>query len=344
MDVYTSEKKLHQMQAISSAISYLKEHKCVVEDTLQKPKGHTVDTYEERRQLLFKATDYGDDMDRPLQKENGEWTYFAGDIAYHFNKIERGFDTLIDILGADHSGYVKRIKACVSALLKSKNGQNNEIDLDAVKFDVKVCQMVNFVDQGKPVRMSKRSGNFITLSDVLEKVEKDSVRYMMVSRHNDMGIDFDFSIVLDQSKDNPIFYIQYAHARICSVFRHAVLLFPDASTFFVDCGVSGSLPDSLFDLLTEPLELLIIKHLSAWPRRVFVSYQSLEPHRIAHFMYDIAGLFHSLWNKGRENAELRFLDAKNKELTFARLALLFAIKTVIVNGLSILGMEPSQKM
>ncbi|MBY0280932.1 MAG: arginine--tRNA ligase [Alphaproteobacteria bacterium] len=325
MDVYTSEKALVKAGKVDETLKLLKDQGDVYEGVLTPPKGHVVDDWEERSQTLFKATAYGDDVDRPLQKSDGSWTYFAGDIAYHVDKFERGFSHMIDVWGADHSGYVKRLTSAVKAATQGKTN-----------LEIKVCQMVNFLENGAPVRMSKRAGTFITINDVIERVGKDAARFMMISRHQDMPIDFDFAKVVEHSKDNPIFYIQYAHARICSVLRHVETVFPNIKQDIEE--------NAQIELLTDESELAMIKLLANWPRQVEVAALVREPHRLANFLYDLASQFHALWNKGKDNTHLRFIDPDQKELTKARITLISAVAIVISSGLTLFGITPVQEM
>ncbi|RZI45216.1 arginine--tRNA ligase [Candidatus Finniella inopinata] len=324
MNVFTSEKVLAAHNQVQKTLDILQAKGDVYQGTLAPPKDHVIDDWEPRPQTLFKATAYGDDVDRPLCKSDGAWTYFAGDVAYHHNKLDRGFDHLVNIFGADHSGYVKRIQSAVKALT---DGQKT--------VEIKVCQMVNFLDNGVPVRMSKRAGTFITLKEVIERVGKDATRYMMVSRHQDMPIDFDFAKVIEQNRDNPIFYIQYAHARIQSVLRHSREMFPSLTLKITELPLH---------LLKDDYELAMIKILTNWPRQVEVAAQTREPHRIANFLYDVASTFHGLWNKGKDHTHLRFIDPQDFAQTQARLALITATATVIASGLKLLGITPVQEM
>jgi len=317
---YASESALTQEGWVEKALKALEEKGDIYTGILEKPKGHQIDDWEERPQILFKATAYGDDVDRALQKSDGTWTYFAGDVGYHYYKISRHYDVLVNILGFDHVGYVKRLTSAVKAL------KNDQI------YTIKTCQMVNFSDNGQPVRMSKRAGTFITIQQLVERVGKDAVRFMMISRHQDMVIDFDFKKVIEQSKDNPLFYIQYAHARIHSVLRHA------AQTFGKELSA-----DSL-ECLNDEAELSLIKGLIQWPRIVLSAAQHLEPHRIANYLYDTASLFHSLWNKGKENTQLRFIDGHSPSQTAARLALLKSTASILAEGLNLLGITPIEEM
>lgn len=324
MDNFRSELAVIKAGTVDRALDLLEKKGDIYVGTLEKPKGHQVDDWEERPQTLFKATAYGDDVDRPLKKSDGSWTYFAGDMAYHLDKAERGFNYLVNIFGADHAGYVKRLEAAVNALTQGQ-----------VHFEIKVSQMVNFVENGEPVRMSKRAGTFITVRDVIEKVGRDATRYMMISRHNDMSIDFDFAKVIEQSRDNPIFYIQYAHARICSVMKHALSIFPN---------LQEAMSSADHSLLQDESELDTIKFLAQWPRQVEVAAICREPHRLTNFLYDLAGEFHSLWNKGKENTHLRFIDPNNTEITKSRLALLKGVANVIKSGLTLFNIEALEEL
>lgn len=323
MDVYTSERALVERKGIEKVLSILQEKGDLYTGVLEKPKGHDDEDWEPRPQTLFRATAYGDDVDRPLQKSDGSWTYFAGDIAYHYNKFDRGFRQMIDVLGADHGGYFKRIQAAVTAVTQGE-----------ATVEIKVCQMVNFMENGIPVRMSKRAGTFISLKDVVDRVGKDAVRFMMLTRRQDVPIDFDFVKVLEQARDNPLFYIQYAHARICSVLRHAQSVFPEPEDW----------SQINIKLLFDPTELEMIRLLAGWPRQVTVAALTGEPHRIASYLYDVAGLFHTLWNKGKENTQLRFIDPENGSLTLARMGLIKAVATVISSGLYLFGITPVEEM
>lgn len=324
MDHYRSEVAVTQDGRVEEVLSLLEKRGDIYVGTLEKPKGHQVDDWEERPQTLFKATAYGDDVDRALKKSDGSWTYFAGDMGYHLDKFKRGFTYMVNVFGADHAGYVKRLTAAVNALTDGH-----------AHFEIKVSQMVNFMDKGQPVRMSKREGTFITVRDVVERVGRDATRYMMISRHNDMALDFDFAKVVEQSRDNPIFYIQYAHARICSVMRHAQSQWPTAVKH---------IPQADLTLLQGEAELDMIKVLAQWPKQVEVAALVREPHRLANYLYDLAGAFHALWNKGRDNTHLRFIDPENENLTCARLALLKGVASVLQSGLTLFNITPLEEL
>lgn len=325
--VFTSEKALHESGAVQGAFDRLKQRGLIYTGVLEPPKGKVPDDYEARPQELFKASEYGDDTDRPLKKSDGSWTYFGADIAYHDDKYRRGFSQMIDVWGADHGGYVKRMKAAVKAM------SNDEAELD-----VKLVQMVNLMDGGEPVRMSKRAGTFVTLRDVVDEVGKDVVRFIMLTRKNDAQLDFDFKKVTEQSKDNPVFYVQYAHARICSVLRNAK---SEVST--VDTADSA-LANADFTKLSHPSELALVKLLAAWPRLVESAAEAHEPHRVAFFLQEVAAGFHGLWNVGRDDTSVRFLLPEDVDLTRARLALLRAVALVIASGLSVMGVTPVEEM
>ena len=324
MDVYTSEKHLVDAGGVEKVLKVLEEKGDLYVGTLERPKGHDVGDWEPRPQTLFRATAYGDDVDRPLKKSDGSWTYFASDIAYHFDKFQRGFTQMIDVLGADHGGYVKRIQAATAAVTGGKG-----------HAEVKTCQMVNFMENGVPIKMSKRAGTFIKLRDVTDRVGKDVTRFIMLTRRHDMGIDFDFAKVVEQTRDNPVFYVQYAHARVCSVLRHGLALFPDALDDLSKINVS---------LLTDASELEMIKLLANWPRQVEVAALIREPHRVAYFLHDVAASFHVLWNKGKDHTHLRFIDPDNRAITVSRLALVKGVATIIASGLDLFGIMPLEEM
>jgi arginyl-tRNA synthetase len=324
MDFYFSEKSLFETTKIEDAIGELDKKGLIYEGILEAPKGKLLDDWEPRQQTLFKSTNHGDDVDRPVKKSDGSWTYFAPDIAYHYDKVTRGYDHLINVFGADHGGYVKRMKAAVLAL--SGGG---------VELDVKLIQLVRLYKDGEPFKMSKRSGTFVTLKNLIEEVGSDVVRFVMLTRKNDAPLDFDFSRALEQSKDNPVFYVQYAHARICSIIRKSKKL-----GWSVD---DQSLANADFSLNSHPAELSLIKKISEWPRLVEIATRTNEPHRVCFYLYDLAGEFHSLWSRGNELQQLRFIQ-ENKETSLAKIALARSVAIVISSGLSILGVEPSSEM
>ncbi len=326
-DVFFSELTLHDSGEIKKALARLEEKGLIYTGVLEPPKGVRPDDWEMRPQTLFKSTDFGDDVDRAVQKSDGSWTYFAADVAYHYNKIERGFTTLIDVWGADHGGYVKRVESVIEALAG-----------DRVTFDVRLCQMVKLLRNGAPVKMSKRSGAFITMRDIVDEVGKDVVRFIMLTRKNDASLDFDFARVTEQSKDNPVFYVQYAHARVQSVLRKAGAALPDIDLSKI------SLAQADMSLFTDSSELYLIRNMMNWPRFVENAALAREPHRIAYYLYELASEFHALWNKGNDNPDLRFIIEGDRAVTLSRLALISAVAAIIATGLDILGVEPVTEM
>jgi len=326
--VFSSELRLIEAGKVAHAFDLLERRGFLYTGVLEAPKGKAPpDDWEPRAQLLFRAAQFGDDTDRPLRKSDGSWTYFAADIAYHLDKYERGFRTMIDVWGADHGGYVKRMKAAVAALT---DGQ--------AELDIKICQLVNLLEGGEPVKMSKRAGRFVTLREVVDAVGKDVVRFIMLTRKNDAPLDFDLVKVLEQSKENPVFYVQYAHARVCSVLRHVA---DDMPT--LDCAPE-SLRRAPVDRLADSSELALIRALAAWPRTLEGAALAHEPHRIAFYLYDLASAFHLLWNRGKEDRALRFIVTHDPPLTTARVALISAVATVIASGLRLMGVEPVEEM
>jgi arginyl-tRNA synthetase len=326
-DVFTSERALVARGQVDGALAALEGRGLIYTGVLEPPKGKLPDDWEPRPQTLFRSSDFGDDVDRALKKSDGSWTYFASDIANHKDKFDRGFREMIDVWGADHGGYVKRMKAAVTAI----TGGEGELD-------VKLCQLVRLFRDGEPVKMSKRSGSFVTLREVVDEVGKDVVRFIMLTRKNDAPLDFDFARVLEQSRDNPVFYVQYAHARICSVFRNAAedLAGADLS----DAALRGA----RLDRLTDEAELALLRALADWPRQVEAAAQAHEPHRVAFYLYELAACFHSYWNKGKEDTTLRFIRADDRELSLARLALLRATALTVASGLAVLGVAPVEEM
>jgi len=316
-DVFFSEAGLGD--AVASALAALAAKGLIYQGVLEAPKGEAADDWEPRPQTLFRATQFGDDSDRAMQKSNGSWTYFAGDVAYHFDKLRRGFTELVDMFGADHGGYVKRMQAAVRALSDG-----------AVPLDVKLVQMVRLFRAGEPVKMSKRSGSFVTLADVVGEVGKDVVRFIMLTKRSDTQLDFDFAKVVEQSRDNPVFYVQYAHARIHSLQRRAAeagMLLPEADLTRLDDE-----------------ELALVKLAAQWPRTVEAAAVSNEPHRVAFYLGDLAAAFHALWNRGNDDPARRFVLADDAPLTAARLALARGVAQVIRNGLGVMGVEPVEEM
>jgi len=326
-DLFVSERELVEAGAVSDCLAELEQRGLIYTGVLERPKGKLPEDWEPREQTLFRATRFGDDTDRPLRKSDGSWTYFAGDIAYHRDKFRRGFANLIDVWGADHGGYVRRLQAAVRAVTDG-----------AATLDVKLCQLVHMFDKGVPVRMSKRAGTFVALGDVIDEVGKDVFRFIMLTRRNDQALDFDFAKVTEQSRDNPVFYVQYAHARAASVMRHAAEQFPE------DNLSDPALTKAPIGRLCDPMELALIRQLAGWPRIVESAAETHEPHRIAFYLQEVAALFHALWNKGKDEATLRFILAGEPALTRARLALVRAVALVIASGLAVIGVEPVQEM
>jgi arginyl-tRNA synthetase len=326
--VFFSERQLHgQGGDIDSTLDWLRSEDMIYQGRLEPPKGKTPEDWEDREQTLFRATNYGDDVDRPLVKSNGQYTYFAADIAYHRNKYLRGFKHMVNVLGADHSGYVKRLQAAVKAV------SHGEADID-----VRICQLVRLLKNGEPFKMSKRSGDLVLLSDVVEEVGADATRFMLLYRRNDAAMDFDFAVVKEQSRDNPVFYVQYAHARTYSVFRQAAEKLPG-----LDIGF-GALTGADLSLLKSDADLELIRSLAQWPRIVASAAEAHEPHRIAFYLYELASAFHGFWAKGNQDVALRFVNADDSMLTMARLALVAAVRQVLVNGLSLLGVSAPEEL
>jgi len=328
-DVFFSERSLQQGNGgeVAKLINELKARDLVYMGRLPPPKGQKDEDWEDREQLLFRATAFGDEVDRPLLKSDGSYTYFASDIAYHRSKFERGFATMIDVWGADHGGYVKRMQAAVKAV------SDNRADLD-----VKLCQLVKLLRGGEPVKMSKRSGDFVTLREVVDEVGRDATRFMMIFRKNDATLDFDLAKVVEQSKDNPVFYVQYAHARCASVFRQAAEAFPGADLSASQLGKAD------LSILSDEAEMDIVHRIAQFPRMIEAAAQAHEPHRVAFYLYDLASAFHSLWNKGKDLPQLRFVNLTDKDSTQARLALVHALKGVLASGLAILGVTAPDEM
>ena len=325
MDVFYSEKSLYGTGRIEAALAELESKGLIYQGVLEPPKGKKPDDWEPREQTLFKSTDHGDDVDRAVKKSDGAWTYFAPDIAYHYDKVSRGFDELIDIFGADHGGYVKRMKAAVSALSDGK-----------VPLDIKLCQLVKLFKDGQEFKMSKRAGTFVTLRDVVDAVGPDVTRFMLLTRKNDQGFDFDLDKALEQSKDNPIFYVQYANARICSTLRKA-----GEADIVTEDAVLGAA-----DLaqVSHPAQLAVVKKLAEWPRQIEIAARTNEPHRVAFYLYDLASELHGLYHLGKTEFGLRFVNESSETATHANLALARSVSIVISAGLGILGVKPAQEM
>ncbi len=322
-DVFTSERSLVEKGRVDAVFDWLETHGLIYTGILEPPKGKKPDDWEPRPQSLFKATEFGDEVDRPLKKSDGSWTYFASDIAYHQDKYARGFDIQIDVWGADHGGYVKRMKAATQAVTDG-----------VAELDVKICQIVKLLDEGEPVKMSKRAGTFVTLRNLIDEVGPGVVRFIMLTRSNDAPLDFDLTKVTEQSRDNPVFYVQYAHARCHSVARMAADAFPDLD--------QEELPD--LSLLADESELALIKFLAQWPRTIESAAQAHEPHRIAYYLYELAAVFHGLWTKGKEQTELRFIVQSDRAQTHARLAMVSGVRNVLACGLEMMGITPLEEL
>jgi arginyl-tRNA synthetase len=329
-DVFYSERSLVAGGAdrVAETIGWLREHGDVYEGRLPPPKGAPVEDWEDREQTLFKSTAFGDDVDRALKKSDGSYTYFASDIAYHRSKIERGFRTLIDVWGADHGGYIKRMQAAVAALSDRK-----------AVLDVKIVQLVKLLRGGEPVKMSKRAGEFVTLREVVDEVGRDAVRFMMLFRKNDAVLDFDLAKVIEQSRDNPVFYVQYGHARGQSIFRNARTAFPDLPTDMASLVEVADL-----ERLSDPAELALMRNIALYPRVVEAASIAHEPHRIAFYLFDLASEFHALYTLGNTASHLRFIIQDDRQVTVARLVLVQGLVTVLASGLALLGVEAPGEM
>ena len=319
-DNFVSEKKLVENQEVEKVVEFLQKNKFVYKGKIKAPAGEDDSNWVEREQLLFRSTDFGDDKDRALQKSDGAWTYFASDVAYHKNKLDRKFDRLINILGADHAGYIKRISSSVEALSNSKD-----------RLICKVSQLVKLIKDKKPFKMSKRKGDYITIDDLINEVGKDATRFIMLNRSSDVELDFDFDNVVEKSKDNPLYYVQYCYARICSVYRH------------LDKDLNSDLDITKYDFEYSKDEIKILKKLSEWPKCIDVSCNKLEPHRIPTYLYELASLFHSYWNLGKENPDKRFINDQ-KKITDDKLIFLKAISNVVKSGMNIVGVSTPDKM
>jgi len=331
-DVFFSERSLIEgNNKVTETIEFLRSKGDIYEGRLPPPKGKPVEDYEDREQTLFRATAYGDDVDRPLIKSNGSYTYFASDIAYHKNKIDRGFLDMIDVFGADHGGYIKRMQAAVKGVSAGK-----------AALDIKVVQLVRLLRDGEPVKMSKRSGDFVTLREVVDEVGSDAVRFMMLFRKNDAVLDFDLAKVIEQSKDNAVFYVQYGHARGHSIFKNAREMVPDLPE--ADAARAAYLGDAAVERLTDPAELSLLKLLALYPRMIEAAAVAHEPHRIAFYLYDLASEFHALWTKGRDLPYLRFIMTNDAEITRARLAMVQGVVSVLASGLAVLGVHAPTEM
>ena len=329
-DVFFSERSLlaGNVDSVAAAIEWLRERGDVYEGRLPPPRGAPAEDWEDREQTLFRSTAFGDDVDRALKKSDGYYTYFASDIAYHRSKLERGFRNLIDVWGADHAGYIKRMQAAVAALSDR-----------AAELDVKVVQLVKLLRAGAPVTMSKRAGEFVTLRDVVDEVGRDAVRFMMLFRKNDAVLEFDVAKVVEQSRDNPVFYVQYGHARAQSVFRNAASAFPDLAE-----DMTGLADVACLERLNDPAELALMRRIALYPRTIAAAAAAHEPHQIAFYLFDLASEFHSLWTLGNSSPHLRFIIQNDRELTEARLVLVKGLSTVLASGLALLGVEAPNEM
>ena len=336
-DVFFSERSLiaGARDQVGETIAALRRAGYVYEGRLPPPKGAPVEDWEDREQTLFRATDFGDDVDRPLMKSDGSYTYFASDIAYHKNKVDRGFRSMIDVWGADHGGYVKRMQAAVSAVRAIAQAGNADLD-------IKIVQLVKLLRGGEPVKMSKRAGEFVTLREVVDEVGKDPVRFMMLYRKNDAVLDFDLAKVIEQSRDNPVFYVQYGHARGQSVFRNAREVVPDLPSD--DAARAAMLAAAPLDRLDDTGELALMRRLALYPRLIEAAAVAHEPHRIAFYLYDLASDFHTQWNRGKDASHLRFIIQDDPQMTMARLALVHGVVTVLASGLGLLGVEAPDEM
>jgi arginyl-tRNA synthetase len=336
-DVFFSERSLIEAprDQVGETIAALRRAGYVYEGRLPPPKGAPLEDWEDREQTLFRATAFGDDVDRPLMKSDGSYTYFASDIAYHKNKVDRGFGSMIDVWGADHGGYVKRVQAAVSAVRAISNAQTADLD-------VKIVQLVKLLRGGEPVKMSKRAGEFVTLREVVDEVGRDPVRFMMLYRKNDAVLDFDLAKVIEQSRDNPVFYVQYGHARCQSVFRNAREVVPDLPS--EPAARASMLAAAPLDRLDDTGELALMRRLALYPRLIEAAALAHEPHRIAFYLFDLASDFHTQWNRGKDVSYLRFIIQNDPQMTMARLALVQGVVTVLASGLGLLGVEAPDEM
>jgi arginyl-tRNA synthetase len=332
-DVFFSERSLNENgnDRVGATIDYLRAKGDVYEGRLPPPKGAPVEDYEDREQTLFRATAFGDDVDRPLKKSDGSYTYFASDIAYHKTKVDRGFLNMVDVWGADHGGYIKRVQAAIKAVTGGK-----------AALDVKIVQLVKLLRNGEPVKMSKRSGDFVTLREVVDEVGSDAVRFMMLFRKNDAVLDFDLAKVIEQSKDNAVFYVQYGHARGHSIFKNARETVPSLPED--EAARIAFLREAKIERLSDPVELSLIRQIAIFPRIVEAAALAHEPHRIAFYLYDLASEFHALWTKGRDLPYLRFIIQNDAEVTIARLALVQGVVSVLASGLAVLGVHAPDEM
>lgn len=327
LDLFTSEQSLVAAGEVDACLQDLEDRSLIYEGVLEPPKGKKPEDWEARPQTLFKAIEFGDDLDRPLKKSDGSWTYFASDIAYHRDKYKRGFTNQIDVWGADHGGYVKRMQAAVNAVTEGN-----------AALDVKICQLVKLMDKGEPVKMSKRSGNFVTLRNLVDEVGKDVVRFIMLTRKNDASLDFDLTAVTEQSRDNPVWYVQYAHARCNSIRRMVETQMPDLNIS------DKALANAALERLSDDSEIALMRLMASWPRMVEAAAEAHEPHRIAFYLSELASAFHSHWNRGKDDRGLRFIVEDDREVTVARFALVRAVQNVVASGLAVFGIEPVEEM
>jgi arginyl-tRNA synthetase len=336
-DVFSSERSLIDgpRDEVAETIAALRRAGYVYEGRLPPPKGAPVEDWEDREQTLFRSTDFGDDVDRPLMKSDGSFTYFASDIAYHKSKVDRGFSAMIDVWGSDHGGYVKRMQAAVKAVRAITNAAVAELD-------VKIVQLVKLLRAGEPVKMSKRSGEFVTLREVVDEVGRDAVRFMMLYRKNDAVLDFDLAKVIEQSRDNPVFYVQYGHARGQSVFRNAREVVPDLPA--EGAARVSALVGAPLERLVDTGELALMRRLALYPRLVEAAAIAHEPHRIAFYLYELASDFHTQWNRGKDAPHLRFIIQNDPQMTVARLALVQGVVAVLASGLGVLGVGAPEEM
>jgi arginyl-tRNA synthetase len=314
---------------VAETFTFLEREGLLYRGTLPPPKGKEMEDWEPAELTLFRSSNFGDAQDRALKKRDGTWAYIMPDIAYHYNKISRGFKWMINVLGKDHHGYEEKIRPAIAALANNSN---------TVRLNVVYCGMVKLFKNGEPVKLSKRSGNIITLREIVEEVGPGAVRFFMMSRTPDSELDFDFAKVVEQSKDNPVFYVQYAHARCCSVLRNAKEMFKGLDI------APGALAKADLARVATPDELHLVRVMASWPRHVEAAAEAHEPHRIAGYLHDLASEFHAFWNKGRDDATLRFLHEGDKELSLARLALVEAVRTVLASGLAVMGVKPLEEL
>jgi arginyl-tRNA synthetase len=340
-DVFVSEASLTRgpTDKVKAAIDALRAKGLIFEGRLEKPKGHDDDEWEDRQQTLFKSTEFGDEADRALQKSDGTYTYFAGDIAYHYDKLQRGYKHLINVFGADHIGYIARMLFAVAAFSGGKPDVKQwRTEGGSADLEIKVVQLVKLFKNGQPFKMSKRAGTFVTLRDVVDEVGRDPVRFMMLYRKELEPLDFDFAKVTEQSKDNPVFYVQYAHARAASIFRNAKEAFPDLTE------KSSDVVNADLGQLSDPAEIALVRQIAQFPRMVNGAAAAREPHKVAFYLYELASVFHGLWTRGNDSPHLRFIHPNDRSLTAARLALVAATKAVLSSGLDVLGVDAPDAM